>query len=705
MAQTRYLDFDLQITPTAAGYKVRVLNSPAGQPAGEFQLPFSAEELAGFLEQLEQSNNRQSALFEKGMVRTVGAQLFDTLFQGPVLACLTRSLDKAQQAGAILRIKLRLNEAPQLLNWPWEYLHYGAGNRFLALSNLSSLVHFLELPEPLSPLEVEPPVGVLVIIANPTDLPQLAATHELNNIQTALRPLIDQGQIQLQVLENPTLAQLQATLRTVTVHVLHFIGHGLFDTAAQEGQLALCDATGKAELIPAQALGNLLHNEQSVRLVLLNSCEGSRTGLNAPFAGVAQTLVQQGVPAVIAMQCAISDQASLVFAQEFYAALAAGYSVDGALTEARVAISTRLRGGEWGIPRLFMRASDGVLWQVKTKSTADPKPLPPASQAAQAEPLLVLADLMHKNTQVRNMVATFRADFQAANQQIELLNNYKCLHDVLHRLQFRCYNVIAQELTRFPQDALALDNLINYEVTLQDLISELRTVLKQAALPSGEVGWVEDVVQAQVKLHDAIDKVDTEALKRTIWLLKRVIALQPSSVNQRLNAAARALRLSTLAEAMITIRSALGELPFTTGDKLAQFDRGVTALRALSTRLTELADDHDNWQAVERILSRIEDVMVYNLTELEFSWPDVQAKIDQLCRNQNEEWVQLIKQDSAEVSNALTSQNPSQIQRYFRRFRQRASNRFYQVDVMLKDLCEELRNVGNPLASVLTILE
>lgn len=704
MAQTKYLDFDLQITPATAGYKARVLNSPAGQPVGEFRLPFSDDELNGFIEQMLQESNRQSTLFEKGMLRTVGGQLFDALFQGQLLTCLTRSLDEAQRQGAVLRLKLRLNEAPQLLNWPWEYLYYSATNRFLALSSLSSLVHFLELPEPLQPLHVEPPVGVLVIIANPTDLPQLDAHRELDNIKTALRKLTDQQQLQLHILENPTLAQVQGLLREVEVHILHFIGHGLFDADAQEGQLALCAESGQAEFIRGQALGNLLHNERSLRLVLLNACEGSRTGLQDPFAGVAQTLVQQGVPAVIAMQCPISDQAGIVFAQEFYAALAAGYSVDGAMTEARVAISTRLRGGEWGIPQLFMRATDGLLWQVKAKPKSDPAPAHRNGGATQAEPLSALADLMRKNTQVRNTVAAFRADFHAANQQIELLNNYKSVHDLLHRLQFRCYNVIAQELSRFPQDTLALDNLVNYEVTLQDLIGELHTVLKQTKLPSGEVGWVDDVVQAQVKLHDAIDKIDVEALKRTIWLLKRVIALQPSSVNQRLNAAARALRLSTLVEAMITIRSALGELPLA-GDKLVQFDSGVEALRSLSTRLTRLVDDHDHWQAVERTLGRIEDVMVYNLTELEFSWPDVQSKIDQLCADQTEEWAQLLKQDGSEVSNALTGQNPSQIQRYFRRFRQRASNRFYQVDVMLKDLCGELRTVGNPLASVLTILE
>ena len=40
---------------------------------------------------------------------------------------------------------------------------------------------------------------------------------------------------------------------------------------------------------------------------------GPRTGLTDPYAGTAQTLVQQGVSAVIAMQFAITDQAAIDF--------------------------------------------------------------------------------------------------------------------------------------------------------------------------------------------------------------------------------------------------------------------------------------------------------------------------------------------------------------------------------------------------------
>ena len=61
-----------------------------------------------------------------------------------------------------------------------------------------------------------------------------------------------------------------------------------------------------------------LDDQVQLQLVVLNSCQGARTTLADPFAGVATTLIQSGVPAVVAMQFEISDEAAIVFAEELY---------------------------------------------------------------------------------------------------------------------------------------------------------------------------------------------------------------------------------------------------------------------------------------------------------------------------------------------------------------------------------------------------
>ena len=68
----------------------------------------------------------------------------------------------------------------------------------------------------------------------------------------------------------------------------------------------------------------ILRDFSSLRLAILNACEGARTSRSDPFAGVAGSLVQRDIPAVVAMQFEISDEAAIVFAGEFYEQLAAG---------------------------------------------------------------------------------------------------------------------------------------------------------------------------------------------------------------------------------------------------------------------------------------------------------------------------------------------------------------------------------------------
>jgi hypothetical protein len=95
-------------------------------------------------------------------------------------------------------------------------------------------------------------------------------------------------------------------------------------------------------------------------------------------------LIQQGIPAVIAMQFAVSDQAAIGLAASFYAALADGYPVDAALTEARKSLFTHDSGAEWGTPVLYLRAADGRIFDLQASPAMPTETLPPAAPARTA---------------------------------------------------------------------------------------------------------------------------------------------------------------------------------------------------------------------------------------------------------------------------------------------------------------------------------
>lgn len=122
-------------------------------------------------------------------------------------------------------------------------------------------------------------------------------------------------------------------------HVLHFVGHGDFDPGRDEGVLALEREDGRADLVSARRLVDLLRQARPMpRLVVLNSCAGAATGAGDLFSGTAAALVRGGVPAVAAMQYKISDDAAVAFARGFYAAIARGRGVDDAVSSGRAAI-------------------------------------------------------------------------------------------------------------------------------------------------------------------------------------------------------------------------------------------------------------------------------------------------------------------------------------------------------------------------------
>jgi CHAT domain len=365
-----YLDFDVVIERADQGaYRVRVVNAPAGPTSwSTFTMPFSQLELKYFVLKIGRPRRvvRRVDEPDTAAIKTFGSQLYRELFHHELEVNLLRSQILATTEGKGLRLRLRLSDTPELAELPWEFLYDRSRNRFVCLADRTPLVRFLEVPDPPRPLRVSPPLRVLVMISSPRDasFAELDVEQEWAKLHGVLSELEQAGLVQLERLETASLAALRQRLRRDDWHVLHFIGHGGFDTHAKDGVLVLEDQAGGSRLVTAQALGVPLHNHDALRLVVLNACEGARSDPTDPFAGTAQTLIQQGIPAVVAMQFEITDRAAIAFTSELYAAVADGYPLDAALSQARQAIYTDVSEIEWATPVLYLRAPDGHIFDV-----------------------------------------------------------------------------------------------------------------------------------------------------------------------------------------------------------------------------------------------------------------------------------------------------------------------------------------------------
>ena len=148
-------------------------------------------------------------------------------------------------------------------------------------------------------------------------------------------------------------------------HVFHFVGHGGFDANRNEGIIVLVDDDGRSCRLLAGELARLLAVHRTLRLAVLNACEGARGGGLDIFSSTASILVRRGIPAVLAMQDEMTYRAAVEFACGFYEAVADGLPVDAAVSEARQAVSLAVTNTvEWGTPVLHMRAPDGLLFDL-----------------------------------------------------------------------------------------------------------------------------------------------------------------------------------------------------------------------------------------------------------------------------------------------------------------------------------------------------
>lgn len=553
---------------------------------------------------------------------------------------------------------------------------------------------------------------VLVLSSNPKGTSTLALDLEKKRIHEAFKKAKKRSQFKLEIKEAVTAPDLQMALLEVKPQIVHFCGHG-----DGEAGLIFENEIGYQHRISTEALDSLFRiivDLADVECVLLNACYSEAQAI----------AIANHVDYVIGMQRAIYDHAAIAFTEGFYNALGTGVSIEKAyecgcnLIQLMNDSSTVYRRSEEMetrekaylpqhlIPQLFKNLNLTRITALELETT-------PTSETPVVEPTLpsqsvntglnALVDLI-SNALIKSDVVAFRTDFQAACEQIEVLSTYKDLHDQLHHLEFQCYRMIVQEARHFPDDETALDNLSEYLLTLQQIRENIRDIIQRCPFLSSEIPWLNDLDRTQTELQNALDNIDKRQLQKAISLLNRVLAIQPSRINTSLNTAAKALRLPTLAQTLTKIRDKLINTNLD-AEKIEEFRTGVNALTELEKTLTELIESHDRWQEIDLELKRIQATLDKDTFELELFWLDLKAMVEVQYQNCEEEWALSLRKEAENLDQAITDNNAAKIRRYFFSYRRRASDRFYRVDVNLKRFCGNLRRVGEPLTSVLRILE
>ncbi len=371
-----YHDFVLEASDVSQdiagihGFTVRVVSSPLGGTESEPRVIPD-----GFARRLGELDRRRMNADD---IIEIGEVLGELLLGGKVWELLSRCFSEVLEPGHGLRLRLQL--PAELAGFPWEYAYRqrGGGEKddtgFLALDPRISFSRQETLAAKAS-LDATPRARrMLVAMANPADQEDLDLAQERENLRRAFQD--SATNIEVDVLEDATVEGLGRQLRE-QVDILHFAGHGsfrevglgaTFGSRLGVGTVLLVDEQGNSAPMSASQLAVNLQGS-NVQLVVLGACETGKRDAEHVWSGVVTAVAEAAVPAAVAMQFSVWDDAAIVFVRNLYQVLAAGFSLDYAVSEARRAVFNLCsplrdhidRGKywrDWGVPVLYQQTAD-----------------------------------------------------------------------------------------------------------------------------------------------------------------------------------------------------------------------------------------------------------------------------------------------------------------------------------------------------------
>ena|GEM_PF-3338253 len=281
--------------------------------------------------------------------------------------------------GTLTRIHILTNR-PDLQSLPWEYLQDPdhAPGPWLDRSIVRVIPSVGQtLPAPLVLAQGGPKIKILFVYADPTDQGKVSWLDSKKSIEREFKARIPVDRFELNVVEG-TLAGFTEAIETNSYDIFHFSGHGEVDSKTEEGRILLLSQTNnKSVPLPASELAVILR-ARGIRLAIIGACKTSAGNSADPFNIVAEALLRENIPAVVAHQLPVPDKSVAAFVGSLYAKLLETGDIDVAVNEGRMRLwrdlimqkEARL---EWGIPTLYRHITGAQVF-----TTAGQPPQPPA---------------------------------------------------------------------------------------------------------------------------------------------------------------------------------------------------------------------------------------------------------------------------------------------------------------------------------------
>ena len=659
-----YLNFDLRLfdheslPDGSERLRVQVANSPVGELA-EAEAVTLAAGLRARLSQLERRELDWPAMVELG--RDLGAALLPALARGYFQMSMAKLA-----ANQGLRLRLRC-ESVELDALPWEMAHvaFGAGagaadqRDFLVLNTRLSLVRREVCMQLLNPAQRPGPGRRLVtLMCEPADrrdpAQPLEVERELGQLREALHEI---DSIELAHCVAGT-RQALADLLTAGADVFHFAGHGEFrvDTGGGgQACLLLQHADGTTDRWPTAEMALRLANK-GIQLAVLGACRSAQRDGRSAWAGIAPSLARAGIPAVIGMQYTVYDKSALAFSRRLYYNWSRGASLDQAVAEARIEIRDVQgdSGRDFATPVLYLR-EDGL----RVQTEAAPPPLVTQREA----PAAAVPDGM-------SPVVALLAE----------LYDYKRVHDALHSVRTREFNLILLRRGEFPGGSTVRE-FTSLTRELRKRLQDLRRVADDRRCDAALMAAVaEEFGAALATLDEALNQRSADTLEDAIAAFESLLSTQPVRVDTWMSSLAQRLEIERMVQW-------LRELPLSRQIAAAVIDE----LRQLGEQLRRHAVLHSQCQALDNCLAVVRKTPEADrFRELRRQQRPLTAQLGKLLPLWNAADVDKLRESGERLAQSVATQDEAAASDAFDALCDDFDFGFYTVDADFKQLCNRM---------------
>ena len=667
--------------------------------------------------------------------RKLGLELFELLFSTEEAR---RLFDNAYGKRASAHVQFSFNaDRSTVLAVPWELLYRDqdflfGGNR----ATFSRRLAYSQLQYDRPQIDIER-LRVLLVAPRPKGVPALGWADG--------KAITSVAQLDVEQLpEAPTFAALNTYVGThrgsKAPHVVHFDGHGAFGRKCVnrhinarlyekcqtcgvslqgedvQGYLAFEDANGDVDYVSAQTMANTLGiladgEQSSLRLVLVSACRsGVATGGSA-FSGIAQRLIKARAPAVVAMQFEVQEDFAAEFARHFYKSVVQNESLPNALRLARTLIAG-LGDDQWYRPVLYLGTNDnpeGQFFNFTAPRVAIQ--VVPRIKELPAESARNLTDAIRRglsrlrdqaaNRTVGDQLAPFARTFKDVADELELLADYKGLHDQLHELYYDWFVPAKNQLAVLDESPSVLTGLDVTVMSAERRIDALKDLAEEARdrVEPERLAWIGQLETIYTAFADSLSQRDRPGAAKAIRRMGTELALRSTQINEWIVSTASDVHLERVADAMGIVNS----------DPLVLAAGG--AVEGLRLRLDSLVAEHNRWQELEPNLKELQRNLQSDVQAFVDDWPDTLHRLMELCEGQPEIKVQRLKQKCSDVDevwqqlvvDGLWRGSDTQLQDLRTKYmlcEREAGQRFVLVDKDLMALCKEVNDLHAPLVDL-----